>query len=165
MIYIYLKQLHLKWLKFKTNSILSNEKNQIPDLKLSTGKLVYEILYRMYEYTLNLKPDINPNAKLIKDYINDHLFEVITLSTLSELIGMSEQHTIRIFKSNFGSTPYQYILKKKLEYAKLYLKNTNMSVKEISKKLAFTDEFYFSNIFKKKTGLSPSEYKSKFTRK
>ncbi len=144
--------------------IVNNAKNKTPDLGLSTGKLVYEILYRMKMHIGKQEPLLNENARIMKDYINDHLFEVITLSTLSELIGMSDQHTIRIFKSAFGSTPYQYILWKKLDYAKMYLKNTNMSVKEISKKLAFTDEFYFSNVFKKKIGISPSEYKSKFTR-
>ncbi|MBE5957575.1 MAG: AraC family transcriptional regulator [Lachnospiraceae bacterium] len=142
--------------------IVNNAKNKVPDLSLSTGKLVYEILYRMNMHNQRHEPVINPNARLMKDYINDHLFEPITLSTLSDLIGMSDQHTIRIFKSTFGSTPYQYILWKKIDYAKLYLKNTNMSVKEISQKLAFTDEFYFSNIFKKKIGISPTDYRTTF---
>ena len=141
------------------DEIVNSAKNHVPHMFISTGKAVYEILYRMREYTLNLETVTDSNAKMMKDYINDHIFDTITLTDLSELINKSEQHTIRIFKKSFGFTPYQYILSKKIEYAKLYLRNSGMSVRDISYKLAFTDEFYFSNIFKKKTGVSPTEYR------
>lgn len=140
--------------------LVQNTKNHTPDLFLTSGKIIYEIFYRLHAYTNQSELNLDPNARALKDYINNHIFETITLTTLAELISKSEQHTIRIFKAAFGDTPYQYILNKKLEYAKLYLRNSGMSIRDVSSRLAFSDEFYFSNIFKKKTGLSPSEYRS-----
>ena len=72
---------------------------------------------------------------------------------------MSESQTIRLFKKNFGTTPYTYVLNKKINFAKKLLIDTNLSVKEISTKLCFSDEYYFSNIFKEKVGCSPSQYR------
>ena len=140
--------------------IVHNAQNRTPDLFLTSGKLLYEIFYRLHKYKDQYDSNIDSNARVLKDYINNHIFETITLTSLAELINKSEQHTIRIFKNSFDETPYQYILNKKLEYAKLYLRNSGMSIKDLAAKLAFSDEFYFSNIFKKKTGMSPSEYRT-----
>jgi YesN/AraC family two-component response regulator len=51
-------------------------------------------------------------------------------------------------------------LEKKISFAKKLLVDTSLSVKQISDKLCFSDEYYFSNIFKKKTGQTPSQYRS-----
>jgi AraC-like DNA-binding protein len=58
-------------------------------------------------------------------------------------------------------TPYAYVLGKKLELAKKLLDNTNLTVKQISEKLCFSDEYYFSSLFKNKIGVSPSVYRKK----
>ena len=71
----------------------------------------------------------------------------------------SESQTIRIFKRAYGVTPYAYLLEKKLDLAGQLLRDTNLSVREIAEKLSFADEYYFSNVFKKKTGVSPSVYR------
>ena len=56
-------------------------------------------------------------------------------------------------------SPFDYYLKKKLSKAKLMLQSYNMTVKEISDKLCFADEHYFSGLFKRKVGVSPSEFR------
>lgn len=57
-------------------------------------------------------------------------------------------------------TPYAYYNKKRTDAAKYYLRNTQLSIKSIAQTLAYTDTHYFSNCFKKETGLTPVEYRN-----
>ena len=85
--------------------------------------------------------------------------ENFNIEMLCKQISRSESQTIRIFRKLFGVTPYQYVLSKKIGLAKKLLENTNLSIKEISQKLCFSNEFSFSKAFKKKVGDSPQTYK------
>jgi len=67
----------------------------------------------------------------------------------------------KLFKSYTGLSPGQYYLQLKIEKAKDLLSNSNMPVKEISIALNFESNFYFSRIFKEKTGLRPTEYRKR----
>ena len=98
-------------------------------------------------------------AVTLKSYIDMHIEERISVKTLSELIYRSESQTIRIFKQNYKKTPYEYLLDGKINRAKILMTNTNISVKETAYRLGFSDEHYFSGIFRKKTGFSPTEYR------
>jgi AraC-like DNA-binding protein len=59
--------------------------------------------------------------------------------------------------------PYRYALLRKIELAKQLLSETAMSVKEIASYLSFEDEFYFSGLFRQKTGHSPTGYRKAMT--
>lgn len=95
----------------------------------------------------------------LKNYIDANFAEISELEKLSELIGRSPSQTIRIFKREWKRTPYDYVLEKKIGSAKSMLLGTSLTVKEISSRTGFGDQFYFSNIFKKKTGLAPENYR------
>ncbi len=99
---------------------------------------------------------VSRDAERLKVYIDRNVDKNISLAELSELIFRSESQVIRIFKGAYGQTPYDYLLSRKLERATLFLQNTSMSVHEIAMRLGFYDEHYFSNVYKKKTGRSPS---------
>ena len=66
----------------------------------------------------------------------------------------------KMFKEYTGISPGQYHLSLRIRQAKDLLINTNLSIKEISYRLGFESIFYFSRVFKSKTGISPTEYKS-----
>ena len=68
-------------------------------------------------------------------------------------------HLRRIFKSAVNTTPVKYINYLRLEKAKNMLINSNYSVNEIAFSVGFEDAYYFSRLFKKEIGISPSEYK------
>ncbi|MDE6767783.1 MAG: helix-turn-helix transcriptional regulator, partial [Eubacterium sp.] len=61
----------------------------------------------------------------------------------------------------YGMTPYQYYLERKIDAAKVYLVHTNMSIGDISKVLHYADQQYFSSSFKNATGYSPLEFRKK----
>ena len=108
---------------------------------------------------INRNENISDEALMLKNYIDLHTEENISIKTLSKLIFKSESQTIRIFKNNFNMTPYDYLLNSKINRAKTIILNTNLPIKEIAYRLGFSDEHYFSNIFRKKTGACPTEYR------
>ena len=88
-----------------------------------------------------------------------NLYTKITVEDVAGYISLSVSQLNRLFKKEYGTTVYSYLLNCRIETAKSLLKGTALSISEISEKLIFTDEHYFSNIFKKKVGLAPSAYR------
>lgn len=123
------------------------------------------ILNKMF---FKMQASIKKNDELLslgtemKDFLNTQITSKFHIDLLCKHISKSESQTIRIFKNIYGITPYTYVLNKKIDFAKKLLVDTNLSVKEISTKLCFTDEYYFSNIFKKKVGRSPLQYRKSY---
>lgn len=72
--------------------------------------------------------------------------------------GLSSRRFNDLFKSNFKTTPNQYIIQRKIEHAKCLLETTNISVVEIAKLSGFSDVYYFSKTFKKICGVAPSKW-------
>lgn len=100
---------------------------------------------------------ISPEAEIIKNHIDTHIYEPLKIEELAQLIYKSNAHAIRIFKNAYGITPYEYYNDNRIKKARDLLKITDMTIKEIAFSLGFTDEHYFSKMFKKKTGKSPTE--------
>ncbi|WP_294705978.1 PocR ligand-binding domain-containing protein [uncultured Fusobacterium sp.] len=99
-------------------------------------------------------------APIIK-YINEHINENVSLSLGANLCNMSQSQFSRTFKKETGKTFKEYILLKKIEQAKFYIKTTDKSFSEISDFLGFEDSSYFTKLFKKYEGITPKEYKIK----
>ena len=85
----------------------------------------------------------------------------ITVAELTEFLGVSQPYLFNIFKEHLSQSPKQYILEKKLIYAKDLLKTSTMSVSHIANSVGFQDVLSFSKFFKLKTGLSPQKYRNK----
>lgn len=100
-------------------------------------------------------------AILVKDVLDMAIYRKVTVEELTKEINVSKSQMTREFKKYFGVTPYRYLLEKKISVAKRLLASTPMRVHEISERLGFADEYYFSNIFKQKTGSSPRSYRSR----
>lgn len=96
------------------------------------------------------------------DYICDNLHNEITLEDLSRLTGLNVSYLSRLFKAESGIGINAYIQKKRMETAANMLVYTDYSIAEISSMLAFADQSYFGQIFKKCYKLTPREYRNKF---
>lgn len=96
----------------------------------------------------------------IREALNLSVYEKLNLDDLSARIHISKSNIIRIFKKRYGTTPYEYLISLKISNAKILLKDTRMTVKEISERLCFSDEHYFSNVFFSRTGMRPRDYRS-----
>ena len=96
----------------------------------------------------------------LKKYLDARIDRNAVLSDLCRLIGKSPAQTLRIFRKDWGNTPCNYLLEQKMKLAAQYLENTFKPVKEIAAGLGFENEYYFSALFKEKTGLSPRYYRN-----
>ena len=98
------------------------------------------------------------------DYIYDNLHTRITIDSLSSQIGISSAYLSRLFKEETGMAVSEYIQLQKIETAKRMLIYSDYSISEIATILAFPSHSYFSEIFKARTALTPSEYKQTYSR-
>lgn len=105
---------------------------------------------------------INPVALQVKTMLDNNLENNLKLEYIAANLHYSVNYVIRVFKSAYGMSPHRYYLERKLYLAQLYLRNTDDSIGEISDRLRFADQHYFSNVFKQYSGMSASMYRDKF---
>lgn len=92
-------------------------------------------------------------------YFNEHYNETLSIEDYAHSRNMSTSWFIRNFKQLTGSTPMQYILSIRITNAQILLETTSYNISEITEILGYDNPLYFSRIFKKQKGLSPSEYR------
>jgi len=98
----------------------------------------------------------------VKQYINDHFTEDLSLTTLADLVCMTPSAFSRFFKTRTGRTLSDYIIDIKLGYAARKLVDTSKSVSEICYECGFNNQSNFNRIFKSKRGLTPRDFRAMF---
>lgn len=94
------------------------------------------------------------------EYINKHFHEEVTLNVVSEHVYMSPWYFSKLFKKETGETFTEFLLKCRIDKAKELLKNSfELKAYEVAELVGFNDARYFGQIFKKVTGLTPTEYR------
>lgn len=99
------------------------------------------------------------NIDHILDYIVSHYSEAISLQLLAEKHYISESYLSRIFKQYTGKKFIDYLTEIRIDKAKELLIYSSLKTNEIANAAGYTDQRYFSQIFKKVTGMTPSEFK------
>lgn len=93
------------------------------------------------------------------NYINQHFSENISLADVADNVNISKNYLCDVFKKELGVTFINYVTDLRMEKAKEYLANTDMKMYEISEAVGYSDYAYFSQIFKKHTGTTLSNYR------
>lgn len=110
-------------------------------------------------------PQSAPSESMVRtvqraiDYMENHFSEEISLNDLAERFHVSKYHFAREFKSLTGSTPIDYVIQLRLDRACFLLRNTDLSVASIAETVGIENPPYFSNLFKRRRGLSPKKYR------
>lgn len=86
--------------------------------------------------------------------------EKIYIGDLAEQSGMSQAQMRKIFKNVNGISPRDYLIGKRIAEAKVYLEEGTLTVAEIAEKVGYENVNYFSRLFKKRTGMSPTAYRA-----
>ncbi len=117
----------------------------------------YDILLRIRSLSQTV-----PRTKAVTDFIRDHLADDLPLKRLSDILGVTPEHLCRLFKSEHGMRPFEYINRERIQLAKQLLYETGHSIAEIAHMCGFANENYFREVFKKQTGASPGMYRKSF---
>lgn len=104
-----------------------------------------------------------PKHKLqaVIDYIHANLDRDIGLSDLAELAQMSPYHFSRLFKQSTGHSPYQFVIKCRVERARELLLNSDLSIAEITYTVGFANQSHLTNQFKRMLGVTPKMVREK----
>jgi len=97
-------------------------------------------------------------------YIENNYSKRISLDLISNEVAISKRNFIRRFKNATGNTPIEYIQRVRVEAVKKDLETTQYSIEEIVHKVGYEDMTSFRKLFKRLTGISPNEYRKKYTR-
>lgn len=127
------------------------------ELSILCQRLVQEVC-REHFFPADRKTNIK-RLDCALEFITRHYAQKIRIEDLCECANLSESNLIKLFKNNLGRTPVEYINQVRINRAKELLLHTDKHVKEIAWETGFSDEFYFSRVFKKMEGKSPRNFK------
>lgn len=102
------------------------------------------------------------NLQEIKDYLDTHYTEKITLDALAERFYINKFYLTRVFKEQFGQSVTAYLVQLRITQAKRMLRFTDSSIESIAQECGLSDANYFSRLFKKVEGIPPGEYRKQW---
>ncbi len=128
---------------------------------------ISELNYLLKEFSLSIARKINnynnKNIKLVlrkaMDYLNEHYTEPVTLNEVADNIYVSTSYISRMFKKELGKNFVDYLNGIRLEKAKELLKDPKYKTYEVAEMVGIADAHYFSRLFKKYEGLTPTEFR------
>ena len=153
------------------NVNLEKEFRQLHDLRhqpaAEVSRQLPQQLFFMLQKLSSVQFDSVPNrgSKLtstLQEFIESHLDTQLTLPYLASRAALSVSQCSRIFRQQTGMSIYAYIQQRRELRSRQYLENTMHPVAVIAGLTGFKDEFYFSNWFHRRTGLSPGQYRRQF---
>ena len=96
-------------------------------------------------------------------YVNTHLREKITLARLSRLAGVSPRSLARMFITELGFSPSQYVIELRLNRAMILLRHTTHSIDQIAEECGFPNRYYFTRVFSRYRRITPAVFREGLT--
>ncbi len=107
---------------------------------------------------------LDREMELAIQYFHSHYNTEINIENYAVSRGMSISWFIRCFKQYTNTTPMQYLVSIRITNAQVLLETTNYNITEIGRIIGYENPLYFSRIFRKQKGISPSEYRKQFNK-
>lgn len=128
----------------------------------TVGNKVNEMFFDYTERVASLIK-VDYYSKIVNDvlvYVNEHIAEQINTEEMANKLGSNKEYILKKFKRETGKSLVNYIQEIKIAEAKLMLQYSELSIIEVSEYLSFSNQSYFTQIFKKWTNMTPNEYRS-----
>ncbi|WP_052000907.1 helix-turn-helix domain-containing protein [Gracilibacillus halophilus] len=137
---------------------LSEAKTELENFRL---QITFE---EMIYFIVSSDKGVSDNKLLeAKKYMDSHYQHSIQIEHLANIAQVSEHYFVELFTKQYGVSPIKYLQQQRLVEAKRLLIQSDARLREIARNVGISDEYYFSRWFKKKTGLSPSVFRSNHT--
>lgn len=104
-------------------------------------------------------PAASHQCATVRHYIDTHYKEPLTLDDLAREAHVNKFYLSHVFKEEYGMSPISYLLSRRIEEGRYLLRETNMSLSQISQILGFSSASYFSQSFRRSEGMSPIDYR------
>lgn len=106
----------------------------------------------------NVKLDSRAAMDRTKRFIEAHYRESMTIEQLARMAEISPKYYVSLFKKTYGKTAIDYLTEVRVNMAKQLMLHTDVRLKDVAYQVGYNDEFYFSRMFKKEVGVSPTVY-------
>lgn len=143
-----------------TRSFLDTVQQRVAPLQILDW--LDKVLYDVQTAYLNSKQQGRTEFDNVMDYINANFDKELSMHDIASGLHMSESHFSRIFKKKIGTNFLEYITDLRMNKAREMLLHTDMRVYEVSLSVGYQDARYFSQLFRKVTGETPSEFRQAF---
>ncbi len=130
------------------------------ELSALAHAMYHDFIYRVHHLRVN--PNYSHAIQKCCDYIELSLDRKIKTADLAALVGYTEYYLTEKFKKETGQSVSSYIRYVKVERAKVLLSTTDLSIQEVSERLAFSTVNYFIKSFRETAGYTPAQYRKKF---
>lgn len=144
---------------------IANSSDYIRDMKLNeqlSGLLTLIMEESWHPGSGNIGKKKKIDCSAVRKFLDEHYREPISLGRLADLFYLDKYYLSRIFKEQFGLTINQYLLQFRITKAKQMLRFTNEKIESIGLACGIGEPQYFSRVFKKLEGMSPSEYRERW---
>ena len=142
------------------NRVVAGEA-RTPAVRLAALSLIANALL-LVPQSVFTAPELDVRVAAAREYINTRLDEELDLDLMAKQAGMSATAFLRLFKSECGITPYQYILQQRYNCASRLLKNSDLTIESICGTIGVKDRFHFSRQFKRLFGMPPGAYRQRY---
>ena len=103
---------------------------------------------------------ISKVTEMLKDYICENYMKDLSVQQMAEKTNYSEPHFCRLFQQSFGQNFTSYLTEYRINMAKKMLEQPTVNVKDVGKNVGYEDSNYFTKVFRRITGQSPTEYRN-----
>jgi len=138
---------------------ISESKGRSFATRLEARGILYTLFSRFFRHATERMHVSDDRIQRSIVQLRERVFENPTVEELAEDACLSSGHYIRSFKQETGLTPMAFLMDRKMEQAQLMLITSDLTISQISDRLAFQDTSYFNRVFRRHLGLSPQQYR------
>lgn len=148
-------------------TLLAEANSESPAGKLYADSLIQTLtlhLLKNYSNARSISENLNGGLsgyklRRVTEFINENLEEELSLAEIAEIAGLSQYHFARAFRKSTGLTPQNYLMRQRIERAKVLLAEDNLPIVEVSLKTGFKNQSHFTTLFRKFTKFTPKMWR------
>lgn len=147
------------------DEFFNQEYGYLDMLNLLLDTLVIKIQRLLGVKKQPFQADSQLQLQYVINYMDEHYRQKISVESLAQLSGYSYDRFRHVFKEKYGRSPLQYLINRRIDYAKSLLLETNLLVSDIAHHAGFANDVQFCNMFKRETGKTPRAYRKQAAQK